>query len=116
VVGLRRQEGRFNRSGRPGRQRPRRVDPAAAGAVFRDAQELLRLSRPGPDRDLDGVLASMVFPWFPRFCGSAFPEANDKSLTLKCVQVWTTGFSASGAPLRQNDSSLSSLSPSGMPA
>jgi predicted TIM-barrel fold metal-dependent hydrolase len=40
------------------------------------------------DMDLDGVLASMVFPSFPRFCGQTFLEAKDKALALKCVRVW----------------------------
>jgi predicted TIM-barrel fold metal-dependent hydrolase len=34
----------------------------------------------------DGVLASLCFPFFPRFCGQAFYEAKDKALALWCVQ------------------------------
>jgi predicted TIM-barrel fold metal-dependent hydrolase len=34
----------------------------------------------------DGVLASLVFPMFPRFCGQTFLEASDKDVALACVQ------------------------------
>ena len=36
----------------------------------------------------DGVLASLCFPSFPRFCGQAFTEAKDKVLGLLCVQAY----------------------------
>jgi predicted TIM-barrel fold metal-dependent hydrolase len=34
------------------------------------------------------VLASMLFPSFPRYCGQVFTEAKDKDLALVCVQAW----------------------------
>ncbi len=40
------------------------------------------------DMNRDGVLASMCFPSFPRFCGQAFYDATDKSLGLRCVQAY----------------------------
>jgi predicted TIM-barrel fold metal-dependent hydrolase len=38
--------------------------------------------------DTDGVLASMVFPNFPRFCGQEFYEAKDKTLAQLSVQAY----------------------------
>lgn len=38
--------------------------------------------------DEDHVLASMVFPNFPRFCGQEFAEAKDKTLSLLGVQAY----------------------------
>jgi len=40
------------------------------------------------DMNEDGVLASLCFPSFPRFCGQTFLEAQDKGLALRCVQAW----------------------------
>jgi predicted TIM-barrel fold metal-dependent hydrolase len=40
------------------------------------------------DMEIDGVLASMCFPSFPRFCGQVFLEASDKELALLCVQAY----------------------------
>ena len=42
------------------------------------------------DMDADGVLASMCFPMseFPRFCGQAFLEGDDKELGLACVRAY----------------------------
>jgi predicted TIM-barrel fold metal-dependent hydrolase len=40
------------------------------------------------DMNRDGVLASLCFPSFPRFCGQAFTEAKDKDLGLLCVQAY----------------------------
>src|SRR5690606_3183787 len=37
---------------------------------------------------LGGILASLCFPSFPRFCGQIFAEANDKDLALLCVQAY----------------------------
>jgi predicted TIM-barrel fold metal-dependent hydrolase len=34
------------------------------------------------------VLASMLFPSFPRYCGQVFHEAKDKDLALTCVRAW----------------------------
>ncbi|MFA1546241.1 amidohydrolase family protein [Actinomadura chokoriensis] len=34
------------------------------------------------------VLASMLFPSFPRYCGQVFHEAKDKELGLLCVRAW----------------------------
>ena len=35
-----------------------------------------------------GILASLNFPSFPRFCGQTFAEAKDKELALLCVQAY----------------------------
>jgi predicted TIM-barrel fold metal-dependent hydrolase len=40
------------------------------------------------DMDSAGVLASMCFPSFARFCGQAFWEARDKDLALLCVRAY----------------------------
>ena len=40
------------------------------------------------DMDADGVLASLCFPSFPRFCGQAFTEAKDKELGLLCIEAY----------------------------
>ncbi len=40
------------------------------------------------DMDVDGVIASLCFPSFPRFCGQIFYEAPDKELALECVRVY----------------------------
>ena len=40
------------------------------------------------DMDRAGVLASLCFPSFPRFCGQVFLEADDKELALLCVQAY----------------------------
>jgi len=40
------------------------------------------------DMNLDGVIASLCFPSFPRFCGQIFYEAPDKELALECVQAY----------------------------
>lgn len=36
----------------------------------------------------DGVLAAMLFPTLPRFCGQTFLEADDKELALVCVHAY----------------------------
>ncbi|WP_230204942.1 amidohydrolase family protein [Parafrankia elaeagni] len=40
------------------------------------------------DMNVDGVLASLCFPSFPRFCGQVFHEAEDRELALLCVQAY----------------------------
>ena len=40
------------------------------------------------DMDRAGILASLGFPSFPRFCGQIFHEAADKDLALLCVQAY----------------------------
>ncbi len=40
------------------------------------------------DMDRAGILASINFPSFPRFCGQIFWEAKDKDLALLCVQAY----------------------------
>ncbi|KPM54359.1 amidohydrolase [Frankia sp. CcI49] len=40
------------------------------------------------DMDVDGVLASLCFPSFPRFCGQIFWEASDKELALEGVRAY----------------------------
>jgi predicted TIM-barrel fold metal-dependent hydrolase len=40
------------------------------------------------DMDRDHVLASMLFPSFPRFCGQTFNEGTDRELAMLCVRAW----------------------------
>jgi predicted TIM-barrel fold metal-dependent hydrolase len=40
------------------------------------------------DMNRAGVLASLCFPSFPRFCGQVFLEAKDRQLALLCVQAY----------------------------
>jgi predicted TIM-barrel fold metal-dependent hydrolase len=40
------------------------------------------------DMDVAGILGSLCFPSFPRFCGQVFWEASDKELALLCVQAY----------------------------
>jgi predicted TIM-barrel fold metal-dependent hydrolase len=40
------------------------------------------------DMDQGNVLASMLFPSLPRYCGQIFHEAKDKDLALLCVKAW----------------------------
>jgi predicted TIM-barrel fold metal-dependent hydrolase len=40
------------------------------------------------DMDEAGILASVSFPSFPRFCGQLFLEAKDKDLALLCVKAY----------------------------
>ncbi len=40
------------------------------------------------DMDRAGVISSLCFPSFPRFCGQIFYEAADKELALLCVQAY----------------------------
>ena len=35
-----------------------------------------------------GVLASLCFPSFPRFCGQAFSEIDDAELGMACIQAY----------------------------
>jgi predicted TIM-barrel fold metal-dependent hydrolase len=40
------------------------------------------------DMDLDGIHVQMCFPSFPGFAGSTFLNAEDKELSLACLQAW----------------------------
>ncbi|MEX2267940.1 MAG: amidohydrolase, partial [Acidimicrobiia bacterium] len=40
------------------------------------------------DMDANWTEASLAFPTFPRFCGQTFLEADDKELSLLCVQAY----------------------------
>src|SRR6185295_15010685 len=40
------------------------------------------------DMDRAGILGSLCFPSFPRFCGQVFWEAQDKDLALHCVESY----------------------------
>ena len=40
------------------------------------------------DMDRAGILASLCFPSFPRFCGQVFWEAKDKEVAHLCVQAY----------------------------
>jgi predicted TIM-barrel fold metal-dependent hydrolase len=40
------------------------------------------------DMNRAGVLASLSFPSFPRFCGQTFTEASDRELGLLCVKAY----------------------------
>ena len=47
-----------------------------------DAKERLK------DMNDAGILGSLNFPSFPRFCGQTFWEAKDKELALLCVKAY----------------------------
>jgi predicted TIM-barrel fold metal-dependent hydrolase len=40
------------------------------------------------DMNQAGILASLCFPSFPRFCGQVFKEGDDKELGMVCVQTY----------------------------
>lgn len=40
------------------------------------------------DMDRSGVIASLNFPSFPRFCGQRFSEGDDPELGFACLQAW----------------------------
>jgi Predicted metal-dependent hydrolase of the TIM-barrel fold len=40
------------------------------------------------DMDIDGVQAQLCFPTFPKFAGTVFLKADDKDLSLLCVQAY----------------------------
>jgi predicted TIM-barrel fold metal-dependent hydrolase len=40
------------------------------------------------DMNRGNVLATLLFPSFPRYCGQVFHEAKDKELALLCVRAW----------------------------
>ena len=40
------------------------------------------------DMNIDGVISSLCFPSFPRFCGQIFYEATDKDLALEGVRAY----------------------------
>jgi predicted TIM-barrel fold metal-dependent hydrolase len=40
------------------------------------------------DMNRAGILGSLCFPSFPRFCGQVFWEADDKDLALLCVEAY----------------------------
>ena len=40
------------------------------------------------DMNADGVISSLCFPSFPRFCGQLFYEADDRELALECVRAY----------------------------
>jgi predicted TIM-barrel fold metal-dependent hydrolase len=40
------------------------------------------------DMDRDGVLASLLFPTFPRFAGPLFSETDDRELGFACIQAY----------------------------
>lgn len=59
---------------------PARYDEMRAGCY--DSRARLE------DMDEAGILASLCFPSFPRFCGQIFTEGPDKELGLACVQAY----------------------------
>ena len=65
------------RSSRRTRCRTRRCAQAAYDPIARVV-----------DMDRAGILGSLCFPSFPRFCGQMFWEAKDKDLALLCVQAY----------------------------
>jgi predicted TIM-barrel fold metal-dependent hydrolase len=82
-----------------GRVFPHRLLHAAAGRTkeeFSPRPVSYEDMRPGcydplarvEDMNQDGVLASLCFPSFPRFCGQTFYEARDHGLGLRCVQAY----------------------------
>jgi predicted TIM-barrel fold metal-dependent hydrolase len=40
------------------------------------------------DMDTAGIISSLCFPTYPRFCGQLFWEAKDKDLALLCVKAY----------------------------
>ena len=38
--------------------------------------------------DADGVLASLCFPFFPRFAGQTFSEAKDRPFAYECLKIY----------------------------
>ncbi len=40
------------------------------------------------DMNVAGIISSLCFPTFPRFCGQIFWEARDKDLALLCVRAY----------------------------
>jgi predicted TIM-barrel fold metal-dependent hydrolase len=53
--------------------------------------------------DRDGVLASLCFPMFPRYCGQTFYEARDRDFGLVCLRTyndWVIDEWAGAAPGR----------------
>ncbi len=40
------------------------------------------------DMDRAGVISSLCFPSFPRFCGQAFYEAKDRTLAMLCLKAY----------------------------
>ena len=51
----------------------------------------------------DGVLASLCFPMFPRYCGQTFLEASDRTFALECLRAyndWMTDTWAASTPGR----------------
>ena len=38
--------------------------------------------------DRDGVLASLCFPFFPRFAGQTFSEASDREFAYQCLKIY----------------------------
>jgi predicted TIM-barrel fold metal-dependent hydrolase len=63
------------------------ISPEPVG--FKDMREgaydpIARLA----DMDRAGILASLGFPSFPRFCGQIFHEAKDKELAALCVRAY----------------------------
>ena len=78
---------------------PTRVLNAAAGRKkeeFSPAPISFEEMRPGcydpiartEDMNRDGVISSLCFPSFPRFCGQTFYEADDRELGMKCVKAY----------------------------
>jgi predicted TIM-barrel fold metal-dependent hydrolase len=61
---------------------PEPVSFANMRAGCYDAKERLK------DMDQAGIIASLGFPSFPRFCGQIFWEAKDKDLAKLCVEAY----------------------------
>ena len=87
------------------------VDPSMHVGALSAAASAYKRMRPGcysqPDRladmDIDGVIASMCFPSFPKFTGQRFSDAKDKELGLLCIQAyndWMIDEWCGGAPGR----------------
>ena len=119
VLGLRGQAGAHRRPGAspPASAHEDFISPEA-GALQRHApgcyDPVARLA----DMDRAGILASLCFPSFPRFCGQIFWEAKDKDLALLCVQAyndWMIDEWCGAAPGRSSRDHHSAVGPARRP-
>jgi predicted TIM-barrel fold metal-dependent hydrolase len=65
----------------------RNVPTSGLSAVVGKGKEFSPVAR-AEDMNIDGVIASLCFPSFPRFCGQIFYEAEDKDLAAVCVRAY----------------------------
>ena len=87
-MGLRREDGRHLRACRSRSASARRSSRRTRCRTPRCPRPRTTRSRALVDMDRAGILGSLCFPSFPRFCGQVFWEAKDKDLALHCVQSY----------------------------